>query len=136
MKASVSSESFLSNFKELKASMRDSLPTDVLLLKCDNCQTNLPLNSDGIIKVEKPLEEDIGNVIDGMLKRMVDSHIQEYEQCNYENMHTHPVLGTSTNICVSFPASYTQFVRDFQLKGNCYKVNVTVVNSDYEAIFA
>ena len=79
MKASVSSESFLSNFKELKASMRDSLPTDVLLLQCDNCQTNLPLNSDGIIKVEKPLEEDIGNVIDGMLKRMVDSHIQECE---------------------------------------------------------
>ena len=135
MKASVSSESFLSNFKELKASMRDSLPTDVLLLQCDNCQTNLPLNSDGIVKVERPLEEDIGNVIDAMLKGMVDSHIQKYEQCNHENMNTHPVLGTPTNICVSFPASNNKFVRDFRLKGNCYKVNVTVVNLDYKAIF-
>lgn len=135
MKASVSSKSFLSNFKELKASMRYSLPTDVLLLQCDNCHTNLPLNSDGIIKVETPLEGDIGDAIDVMLKRMVDSHIQKYEQCNYENIITHPLLGTPTNICVALPASSTKFVRDFRLKGNCFKVNVTVVNSDHNAIF-
>jgi hypothetical protein len=137
MKTKVSSETFLSNFKKLKSRMRDPLPTDVILFQCENCQTNLPLNSDGVLPVDEPLEQELSIVIDEMLKSLIDTHIKESDKCASSKMHIHPVLGTPKNICLSFPVSDTRYIRDFQLAGDCYKVNcqVTQVNSDYKAIF-
>ena len=137
MKTTVSSGTFISNFKKLRSRMTDPLPSDVILFQCENCQTNLPLNSDGVLPVDEPLEQELAIVIDEMLKSLIDTHIKQSDKCASSKMHIHPVLGTPKNICVSFPVSDTRYIRDFQLAGDCYKVNcqVTQVNSDYKAIF-
>ena len=74
-------ETFLSNFQELKSKMRIPLPTDVILLQCENCQTNLPLNKGGLLTVGEQLQQDIDKVIEEMQKSLIDVHIKQSEEC-------------------------------------------------------
>ena len=136
IRATVSSETFLSNFKELKSRMRATLPTDIILFQCGNCNINLALNKDGVLQMEETLEEEMTTRIEEKLKVLTGNHIKQSEQCDSSRMHIHPVIGTPKNICVSFPESDTSCVKDFELEGDNYKINIIVVNSDSKAIFA
>ena len=137
LKANVSSEMFLSNFQELKSKMRHPLPTDVILLQCENCQTNLPLNKGGLLTVGKQLQQDIDKVIEEMQKSLIDFHIKQSEECALSKVKINPVVGTPQNLCFFFPESDTKYLKDFQLAGDCFKVNVQVSpnSSDRSAIF-
>ena len=136
IRATVSSETFLSNFKELKSRMRATLPTDIILFQCGNCNINLALNKDGVLQMEETLEEEMTTRVEEKLKVLTGNHIKQSEQCYSSRMHIHPVIGTPKNICVSFPESDTSCVKDFELEGDNYKINIIVVNSDSKAIFA
>ena len=59
IRATVSSETFLSNFKELKSRMRATLPTDIILFQCGNCNVNLALNKDGVLQMDETLQEEM-----------------------------------------------------------------------------
>ena len=135
IRASVSSDTFLSNFKELKSRMRATLPTDTILFQCGNCNNNLALNTDGILQMDETLEEEMTKRVEEKLKVLIGNHIKQSEQCDSSMINIHPVLGTPKNICVSFPESDTSCVKDFELEGDNYKINIMVVNSDSKAIF-
>ena len=68
IRATVSSETFLSNFKELKSRMRATLPTDIILFQCEKCNINLALNKDGVLQMDGPLEDEMTIRIEEMLK--------------------------------------------------------------------
>ena len=136
IRATVSSETFLSNFKELKSRMRATLPTDIILFQCGNCNINVALNKDGVLQMEETLEEEMTTRVEEKLKVLIGNHVKQSEQCDSSRMHIHPVIGTPKNICVSFPESDTSCVKDFELEGDNYKTNIIVVNSDSKAIFA
>ena len=52
-------------------------------------------------------------------------------------MSIHPLHGTPQNIILSFPESNIMYVKDFQIEGDIYKVDiiVTPITSDTKAIF-
>ena len=137
LKANVSSETFLSNFQELKSKMRNPLPTDVILLQCGNCQTNLPLNKGGMLTVGEPLQQDMTKVIEEMQKSLIEVHVKQSEQCAFSKVNINPVVGTPQNLCFFFPESDMKYLKDFQLAGDCFNVNVQVspTSSDRSAIF-
>ena len=137
LKANISSEGFISNFQELKNKMRNPLPTDVILLQCENCQTNLPLNRGGLLTVGEQLQQDIGKVIEEMQKSLIDAHRNKSEECALSKVKINPVVGTPQNLCFFFPESDTKYIKDFQLAGDCFnvKVQVSPTSSDRSAIF-
>ena len=137
LKAKVSSETFISNFQELKRKMRTPLPTDVILLQCENCQTNLPLNKGGLLTVGEQLQQDIDKVIEEMQKSVVDAHRKKREECARSNVKINPVVGTPQNLCFFFPESDTKYIKDFQLAGDLFnvKAQVSPTTSDRSAIF-
>ena len=134
--ATVSSETFLLNFKELKSRMRTTLPTDTILFQCQNCNVNLTLNRDGVLQMDVHLEEEMTIRVEKMLKGLIGNHIKQCGQCESSSMYIHPVIGTPKHICVSFPESDTCFINDFELEGDTYKTSIIVVNSESKAIFA
>ena len=79
IRATVSSETFLSNFKELKSRMRATLPTDIILFQCGNCNINLALNKDGVLQMEETLEEEMTTRIEEKLKVLTGKHIKQSE---------------------------------------------------------
>ena len=133
--ATVSSTTFLSNFKELKSRMRATLPTDIILFQCGNCNNNLALNKNGVLQIDETIVEDMTTTVEEKLKALIGNHIKNSEQCESAKMHLHPVLGTPKNICMSFPESDTSFLRGFELEGDNYKIAIMVVNSNSKAIF-
>ena len=132
----VSSSTFLSNFEGLKKKMREPLPTDVVLLQCEKCLINMPLNICGVIKVDNPLQESVSITLDAMLKNIRETHTQESEQCALAKMHLHPVLRAPNNICCSFSSADSWYVNDFTLEDTSYILKVMVINPDTKVIFA
>ena len=117
--------------------MRIPLPTDVILLQCENCQTNLPLNKGGLLTVGEQLQQDIDKVIEEMQKSLIDVHIKQSEECARSMVKINPVVGTPQNLCLFFPESDMKYIKDFQLAGDCFNANIQVspTSSDCSAIF-
>ena len=115
--------------------MKIPLPTDVIVFRCGTCQTNLPLNRCGSIILEEPLQEEMTNVLDGILKYVKDHHTNQ-PGCDQAKIEIHPILGTPTNICVSLPASDPKHFNDLLIGEVCYKANILIVNPDSKVIFA
>ena len=135
IETTLSSTTFLLNLIELKSRLKEPLPTDVLVFRCRTCHTNFPLNNCGSIIVDKPLQEGMNNIIDGILKSVKENHTKQ-TKCNFADIEIHPVLGTPENICVALPPSDPVYLSDLFLGGVCFKVCILIVNPDSKAIFA
>lgn len=135
IKTEMSSTSFLLNVLELKSRMKEALPTDVIVLKCGSCQTNIPVNNCGSIILEKALQEEFNNILNEMLDCVKENHTKQTE-CTMADIQIHPILGTPTNICVTLPASDPKYLNKLQLGEMYYKVKLLIVNSESEVVFA
>ena len=137
MQTFASSEAFLSNFMKLKNKMRDPLPTDVIIFQCDHCNSNLPLNVDGVLLMDEKLDKEISILLDESLKSLQGVHHEQCKNCTHAKMHIHPVFGTPTNVILSFPESEEKFLSSFKIGGDCYNVEIKVTQmiSDNKAIF-
>ena len=135
IETALSSTSFLLNVLELKSRMKDPLPTDVIVLRCGSCQTNIPFNSCGSIIIDKSLKEEFSNILNEMLECMKENHTRQNE-CSLADIHIHPILGPPANICVTLPASDPKYLNKIQLGGMDYKAKLLIVNSESEVVFA
>ena len=135
IETALSSTSFLLNVLELKSRLKEPLPTDVIVLRCEACKTNIPFNSCGSIMLDKPLREDFNNILDDMMERVKEKHSQQTE-CGLDDIKIHPILGPPANICVTLPASEPSYFSNLLFGGMYYKVRVMIVNSDSKALFA
>ena len=131
----MSPTSFLLNVLELKSRMKEGLPTDVIVLKCGSCQTNIPFNTCGSIILDKALQEEFNNNLNEMLDCVKENHTKQTE-CTLADIQIHPILGTPANICVTLPASEPKYLNKLQLGDMYYKVKLLIVNSESEVVFA
>ena len=135
IETTLSSTSFLLNFLDLKSKMKEPLPTDDIVFQCRTCHTNISINSFGPIILDEPLQEEMNNVLGGMLKSVKENHTKQSE-CGSANIEIHPVLEVPKNICVSLPGSDHSYLSDLLLEGTYFKVKIVVLNSESKAIFA
>ena len=135
IETSLSSTSFLLNVLELKSRMKEALPTDVIVLRCASCQTNIPFNSCGSIILDNALEVEFNNILNEMLECVKENHTKQTE-CTLADIQIHPILGTPANICVTLPASDRKYLNKLQLGEMYYKVKLLIVNSESEVVFA
>ena len=123
-KTQISSKQFFKNIIQLKQKMRQPLPSDVLLYHCQNCNLDLPLNSDGVIKLTNPIEKTMGEVIDENVKALVENHEKNKSSCsNKIQIHSG---GTPTNIIVLLPETEQIYIKDFKIADDSYKVKLLV----------
>ena len=135
IETTLSSTSFLLNVLELKSKMKEALPTDAIVLRCRSCQTNIPFNSCGSIILDKALKEEFNNVLNEMLQCVKENHTKQTE-CTLADIQIHPILGTPDNICVTLPASDSNYLDNVHLGNMCYKVKLLIVNSESKVVFA
>ena len=135
IETALSSTSFLLNVLELKSKMKEALPTDAIVLRCRSCQTNIPFNSCGSIILDKALKEEFNNVLNEMLQCVKENHTKQTE-CTLADIQIHPILGTPDNICVTLPASDSNYLDNVNLGNMCYKVKLLIVNSESKVVFA
>ena len=131
----LSSTSFLWNVLELKSRMQEPLPTDVIVLRCGTCKTNIPFNCCGPIMLDEPLNEEFNNIFDAILGSVKENHTKQYE-CPLEDIKIHPILGHPANICLSLPASDPSYLSNLILGGMHYNVKLGIVDSESRVIFA
>ena len=135
IETALSSTSFLINLLELKSRMKEPLPTDVIVLKCEACKKTIPFNTCGFVMLDKPLQEDFNNIVNEMLERVKKKHSQQSE-CSLDDIKPHPILGPPANICVTLPASEPSYFSKLLVGGMNYKVRIIIVNSESKALFA
>ena len=135
IETSLSSTSFLLNVMELKSRMKEALPTDVIVLRCVSCQTNIPFNSCGSIILDKALQVEFNNILNEMLDCVKENHTKQTE-CTLADIQIHPILGTPANICVTLPASDRKYLNKLQLGEMYYKVKLLIVDSESKVVFA
>ena len=135
IETTLSSTSFLLNLLDLKSKMKEPLPTDDIVFQCRTCHTNISINSFGPIILDEPLQEEMNNVLGGMLKSVKENHTKQSE-CGLTDIEIHPVYGIPKNICVSLPGSEHSYLNSILLEGTYFKVKIVVVNSESKAIFA
>ena len=126
---------FLENFQGLKVKLQNSLPPDVISYQCENCDTDVILNGDGILKLSEPLKDTIGIVINDMVEKLIEAHYKAQEECK-GNICVHSTV-TPENIIVSFPETNLAYVTDFLLSNDHFKPKLMVVQEDLpqEVIF-
>ena len=137
MNTTVSSENFYYNFLELKEKMRTPLPTDKVILQCDQCREIVTLNNSGVIRVDAMLEKEISYVLDYKIQTMIKTHGQERSKCLSANMIIHPILGSPANVIVSMQESETKYINCFKIGIASYSVDVIIrrLDMDNKAIF-
>ena len=86
----LSSTSFLLNVLELKSRMKEALPTDVIVLRCGSCQTNISFNSCGSVILETALQEEFSNILNDMLACVKENHTKQ-TGCSLADIHMHPM---------------------------------------------
>ena len=87
--ATVSSTTFLSNFKELKSRMRATLPTDIILFQCGNCNNNLALNKNGVLQIDETIVEDMTTTVEEKLKALIGNHIKNNAKARMTTKHNY-----------------------------------------------
>ena len=92
MKTKVSSQTFLSNFIELKERMKEQLPTDRIIFRCEQCRSNLTLNLEGIIQIDKIVDKEIGELLNEKVVAMKNSHQEQSGECVSSIPRIHPLL--------------------------------------------
>ena len=137
MKTKVSSQTFLSNFIELKERMKEQLPTDRIIFRCEQCRSNLTLNLEGIIQIDKIVDKEIGELLNEKVVAMKNSHQEQSGECVSSIPRIHPLLGGPQNIIVAFHESDTKYLKDFNIGDSYYTVDIkiTPLNGDNTAIF-
>ena len=132
---SLTSFEFLENFQCLKVKLQNSLPPDVISYQCENCDTDVTLNGDGIFKISEPLKDTIGKVINDMVEKLIEAHYKAQEECKGK-ICVHSTV-TPENIIVSFPQTNLAYVTDFLLSNDHFKPKLMVVQEDLpqEVIF-
>ena len=118
----VSSDQFLKNLLQLKQKIRKTLPSDVLLYHCNSCNMDIPLNGDGVLKLTKPMDKTMGEVIDENVNALMENHGKEKDLC-FNNIQLHSG-GTPTNLIVLLPESEQLYIKDFKIADDSYKVNL------------
>ena len=137
MRTTVSSENFYNNFLQLKQKMREPLPTDKVILKCNQCKENVTLNKDGVIRFDTMLTKEISSVMDSNIQTMIQTHKKQSDICVSANVLLHPILENPANILVSVPESETKYINCFKIGSVSYKVDIiiTTVDVDQKIIF-
>ena len=74
MKTHASSTEFLQNILRLKQQVRHPLPSDVIIYHCKNCDSDIPLNSLGVLDIKGTVEEPLGIVIDRIVQCFIQKH--------------------------------------------------------------
>ena len=134
IKINITSKLFLQNILMLKEKMRSPLPSDTILYQCMNCNLDIPVNSDGVIKLQNPLEEHLGATVDKLVRCSIENHTNESEICS-SMISIHP-NGTPNNILVSCPESDTVHIKQFKLGIDNYKVELLITQENNKAVFA
>ena len=134
MKTVISSNLFFKNLLRLKEKMKSPLPSDIIYYQCVNCNLDIPINGDGVIKLVKPLDKHLGAVIDETVRCSIERHTKENKKCA-TMICIHPV-GTPVNILVSFPESDYIHIKEFKLGTDNYKVKLLITQDNSKAIFA
>ena len=131
----ISSRQLLENFQRLKGKLRRSLPSDIINYQCKNCDLDLPLNSEGVLKILSPVEKDLDIIINEMVECLKERHVKEQVLCS-NMICVHP-LGTPENIIVSFPESDQVHMKDVNIADDTYKLKLMIVpeKSDKKTIF-
>ena len=131
----ISSRQLLENFQRLKGKLRSSLPSDIINYQCKNCDLDLPLNSEGVLKILSPVEKDLDIIINEMVECLKERHVKEQVLCS-NMICVHP-LGTPENIIVSFPESDQVHMKDINIADDTYKLKLMIVpeKSDKKTIF-
>ena len=132
--ASVSSLLFLENFVELKKKLTFPLPSGLILYQCANCNINLPFNVNGVIKISRALDKNIGCMIEEMIKEFYDNHAKGNNKCS-NKICIHPV-GTPNNILVSYPESDQMYIKEFTIGIDAYQVRLLITAENTKSIFA
>ena len=137
MRTQVSSETFLSNFMELKDKMKEQLPTDRIIFQCEQCRSNMNLNLEGIIQIDTMVDKEIGVMLHEKVAAMNKSHREQSDECVSSILKIHPLIGGPQNIIVSFPQSDTKYLKDFNIGDSSYIVDIqiTPLDGDNTAIF-
>ena len=94
----MSSETFISNFHELKQKLRVPLPNDEIVFQCDQCQRNIPMNYEGVIELDEIMDKELSSYLDHMIQSTIKSHKTQTPNCASSNMRIHPVLGAPRNL--------------------------------------
>ena len=122
---SLTSFEFLENFQGLKVKLQNSLPPDLISYQCENCESDVILNGDGILKLSEPLKKSIGIVINDRVEKLIEAHYKEQEECK-DKICVHSTA-TPENIIVSFPETNLEYVTEFVLSNDCFKPKLIVV---------
>ena len=124
MKTHASSTEFLQNILRLKQQVRHPLPSDVIIYHCKNCDSDIPLNSLGVLDIKGTVEEPLGIVIDRIVQCFIQKHTNECPECL--DMLAIDPDGPPKNILVSFPESDKQQMKDFNIANEAYTIRLMI----------
>ena len=74
MRTKVSSETFISNFHELKQKLRVPLPNDEIVFQCEQCHGNIAFNYEGVIEFDEMMDKELSSYVDHMILATIKAH--------------------------------------------------------------
>ena len=115
----MSSETFISNFHELKQKLRVPLPNDEIVFQCEQCHGNIAFNYEGVIEFDEMMDKELSSYVDHMILATIKAHKTQNAKCAPSNVRIHPVLGAPRNLIFSFyiPSLYIWCQGQYQLLG-------------------
>ena len=131
----MSSETFISNFHELKQKLRVPLPNDEIVFQCEQCHGNIAFNYEGVIEFDEMMDKELSSYMDHMILATIEAHKTQNAKCAPSNVRIHPVLGAPRNLIFSFPQSETKFIDHFTIGNDIYIADVIVATEDNKAVF-
>ena len=131
----MSSETFISNFHELKQKLRVPLPNDEIVFQCEQCHGNIAFNYEGVIEFDEMMDKELSSYVDHMILATIKAHKTQNAKCAPSNVRIHPVLGAPRNLIFSFPQSETKFIDQFTIGNDIYIADVIVATEENKAVF-
>ena len=120
----------MNNIMALMFKIKAPLPTDTIVLHCDDCSTNIPLSLNGIFQVDRQLDMTLHNIVNDQVKLEINKH---QEKC-CSTISVHPILGMPENLLITFPPSSLNYITDITVHDTSYRLEMIVQQENTEQI--
>ena len=121
---------FLNNLNELKCQYKDELPSYEFYFKCGKCPLHIPYRSNGIQRINHPLNKDLGSMLKEQINWFIKSHFHQGNICKGSMEIDSDNI--PENFLLVFPESDLSYLTEVAICGQIFKPMMAVVEDTYE----